>query len=71
MEQRWTVLAHSAAGLAFFLGFAFLPRILPNLEGQGLFFWLCVVGSILSFVMTNVACARSTGKGSHGVGGGL
>lgn len=64
MARRWSVLAHSAAGLTFFLGFAFLPKVLPRLNGQELFFWLCVVGAVLAFVMTNVAYARSTRIGS-------
>ena len=66
MERGWSVRAHSTASLAFFLGFAFLPRILPNLNGQRLFFWLSVVGSVLAFVMTNVAYTRAMRRGSGG-----
>ena len=66
METKWAVLAHSAGGLVFFLGFVLLPRVVPNLAGQRLFLWICVSGAIVAFVMTNVACARATGSGSGG-----
>jgi hypothetical protein len=64
MSARFAVLAHSAAGLAFFLGFVFMPRILPALAGQRLFLWICVLGGILAFVMTNLAGRRATRSGS-------
>ena len=60
MEGRVAVLAHSAAGLAFFLGFVFLPQILPVLVGQKLFLWICVVGGVVAFVMTNLVCVRAS-----------
>ena len=64
MGTRGAVFWHSAAGLVFFLGFVFLPRVLPGLNGQRLFLWVCVGGAILSFVMTNVACATAARSGS-------
>jgi len=54
-EARSAVLTHSAAGLAFFLGLAFLPRLIPSLLTNPLFFWICVVGAVVSFLMTNLA----------------
>jgi len=57
---RLAVLVHSSTALAFLLGLAFLPRLLPSLERSSLFFWICVVGACFSFVMTNLVHFRLT-----------
>jgi putative flippase GtrA len=57
-ELRSRVLAHSAAALGFFLGLAFLPRLIPALQQNPLFFWICVLGAIVSFIMTNRSVSR-------------
>ena len=54
-DLRSRVLPHSAAALGFFLGLAFLPRLIPALQQNSLFFWICVLGAVVSFIMTNRA----------------
>jgi len=39
---------------------------LPTLAGQKLFAWICVLGGIVAFVMTNLSSASAARAGSPG-----
>ena len=58
-DSKCRVLAHSTAALGFFLGFVFLPKLIPRLQESTLFFWIAVLGSVASFVLTNLVLFRS------------